>query len=63
MKKKTLKAEKKLYFGKSAVAVLSDSQQENIAGGLPPVTLDRKCYTREETCQTIPYTQMACVFC
>ncbi|MBC9932855.1 class I lanthipeptide [Chitinophaga qingshengii] len=63
MKKKILKAEKKLYFGKSAIAVLSASQQEILAGGLPPVTLDRKCYTRDQTCETIPYTQMNCIYC
>jgi hypothetical protein len=63
MKKKKMNAEKKLHFGKSAVAVLSASEKGMLAGGRVTATMDRKCYTHDETCQTFPYTQPNCVFC
>ncbi|QJB31828.1 class I lanthipeptide [Chitinophaga oryzae] len=63
MKKKKMTAEKKLHFGKSAVAVLSASEKEMLAGGLPPVTLDRKCQTYWDTCSTYPYTSPECIPC
>ncbi|NML39894.1 hypothetical protein HHL17_22025 [Chitinophaga sp. G-6-1-13] len=63
MKKKKMNAEKKLHFGKSAVAILSASQQEMLAGGAVTATMDRKCQTFDETCQTFRYTQPFCIFC
>lgn len=63
MKKKKLSAEKKLYFGKSAVAVLSGAEAGKLAGGIPPVTTDRKCFTYQETCMTYPYTVPECIAC
>ena len=63
MKKKKMNAEKKLHFGKSAVAVLSAPETGKLAGGMPPVTTDRKCYTHAETCETFPYTQTMCIYC
>lgn len=63
MKKKKMTAEKKLHFGKSAVAVLSASEKGMLAGGRPPLTLDRKCQTYYETCMTYPYTVPECIAC
>ncbi|MBC9932852.1 class I lanthipeptide [Chitinophaga qingshengii] len=63
MKKKTIVG-KKMSFNKITVAHLNAQQQSLIAGGMPPFTFRPECLvTREETCQTIPYTQEACVFC
>ncbi|MGN7819156.1 class I lanthipeptide [Chitinophaga sp. 22536] len=63
MKKKKMIAEKKLTFGKSAVAVLSESQKEMVAGGVQPWTFDWRCVTVQKTCETIPYQQKECIYC
>ncbi|NML39890.1 hypothetical protein HHL17_22005 [Chitinophaga sp. G-6-1-13] len=63
MKKKKMSAEKKLHFGKSAVAVLSATETGMLAGGIPPLTMDRKCFTNLETCMTYPYTVPECIAC
>lgn len=63
MKKKKMNAEKKLHFGKSAVAVLSAAEKGMLAGGIAPLTMDRKCYTFLDTCMTYPYTQPVCIAC
>lgn len=61
MKKKAA-LQKKLLLDKNIIASLSKDKQYMIAGGAP-VTMNPRCQTWAETCQTIPYTQNACVPC
>jgi hypothetical protein len=61
--KKKISLEKKLFCNKTTIAVLTNEQRQILAGGVAPVTYLPKCYTRQETCMTIPYTEMACVPC
>nr|WP_295864125.1 class I lanthipeptide [uncultured Chitinophaga sp.] len=55
---------KKMSFNKTTIAQLNTAQQTLIAGGMPPLTFQVQCIeTREASCNTIPYTQQACVLC
>ncbi|MBV8253001.1 MAG: class I lanthipeptide [Chitinophaga sp.] len=65
MKKKTLSLEKKLTLNKEAVALLTVSQQQGIAGGLPTTTVMSRlnCVTWQDTCETIPVGGASCVLC
>ncbi|WP_206156119.1 class I lanthipeptide [Chitinophaga fulva] len=61
MKKKTAIG-KKMSFNKTTIAQLNTQQQAQIAGGI--ITRVLQCQeTRQISCETIPYTQDACVIC
>ncbi|WP_281392412.1 class I lanthipeptide [Chitinophaga varians] len=63
MKKKTVIG-KKMSFNKTTIAQLNTHQQAQIAGGMAIYTRDIRCWeTRDISCETVPYTQEACVVC
>ncbi|MBC9932854.1 class I lanthipeptide [Chitinophaga qingshengii] len=61
--KKKVAIGKKMSFNKTTIAHLNDQQQSLVAGGVAIITLQLNCHTRQETCETIPYTQRTCVRC
>jgi len=64
MRKRKMPLEKKLSLNKESIALLNDTQQSMIAGGLLPVTFRPPCLdTVLDTCVTIPPRQQDCVFC
>jgi len=64
MKKRKIPLEKKLSLNKATVALLNSTQQDRIAGGLPPLTLGTLCQnTQNATCATIPPGRQYCVLC
>lgn len=62
MKKKHAVLEKKLFLEKEVLAALNTNDRSKVLGGILP-TRQAQCYTRAETCATIPYTQQACKPC
>ncbi len=65
MKKKKISLDKKLTLNKEAIALLTVSQQQGIAGGLPTTTIQsmKNCITWQDTCETIPAGGASCVLC
>ncbi len=62
MKKKNVNLDRKLFLGKKVLAALNTNDRDKVLGGVLPTRL-QQCYTRSETCATIPYTQRACKPC
>lgn len=60
--KKKANLQKKLSINKTIVANLSKDNMQLLAGGAVLTRSDR-CATGGGSCETIPYTQWACVLC
>ncbi|NML39892.1 hypothetical protein HHL17_22015 [Chitinophaga sp. G-6-1-13] len=61
MKKKKISIDRKLMLGKSPIASLNNTQQEMIAGGIPPTLI--RCTSRAVTCATAPRPGQPCELC